>query len=164
MDNEKKQETKEKYQTVYHYTTKDSAKGIAKSKLIKASRGNSINRDDATYGEGVYLTPLPPTQTKEDIAKNNYGSQNSFYKDQIEQGKLDYCIEVKLKKDDKRLKKITIPDRDIILYHGDLDLNNCTWNTHNIEDEQKRFISKQLKTINFQKNSMNYYGPINERI
>jgi len=33
-------------------------------------------RDDARYGSGVYLTKIPPTTSKYEIAFNNYDGKN----------------------------------------------------------------------------------------
>ena len=58
--------------TFYHYTKPDSAKAIFRSGVIRKSTQRARGRDDARYGSGVYLTTLPPTTAKDEIAFNNY--------------------------------------------------------------------------------------------
>ena len=55
--------------TVYHYTSKEGAEAIEDTKLIRGSTG--VN---ALFGDGVYVTDLPPDDkaTKIDILLNNY--------------------------------------------------------------------------------------------
>lgn len=58
----------------YHYTTPDSAIRIRRSGVIFKSkmqvrRGRRV---DTTFGEGVYMTRVPPNTPKIQIALNNY--------------------------------------------------------------------------------------------
>lgn len=57
--------------TLYHYTTKDGKEGIRDSGVIYESRKSGA-RDDARFGSGVYLTSLPPSSGKVQLALNNY--------------------------------------------------------------------------------------------
>lgn len=58
--------------TYYHYTDEKGAEGIKESGVIKKS---SIDRGDAVFGDGTYLTRVPPTTSKYDIAVNNYDTR-----------------------------------------------------------------------------------------
>ena len=56
---------------LYHYTTTEGKDGIKRDKVIYQST-DTIK--DCLLGEGVYLTSLNPNRnSKETIAKNNYG-------------------------------------------------------------------------------------------
>ena len=55
--------------TYYHYTDEKGLQGIKESGVIK---GSSRQRGDAVFGDGAYLTKRPPTDSKYDIAENNY--------------------------------------------------------------------------------------------
>jgi len=55
----------------YHYTTPESATAIMKGGKIRKST-KKAKRRDARYGDGVYLTQIPPSTTKLWIAFNNY--------------------------------------------------------------------------------------------
>ncbi len=56
---------------LYHYTTKEGKEGIRVSGVIYESKKTEA-KDDARFGDGVYLTSLPPTSGKIQIALNNY--------------------------------------------------------------------------------------------
>jgi len=59
-------------ETYYHYTTPGSAEAIMRDKVIRMSTQDGGRRNDARYGNGVYLTKIPPSRAKEQIAFNNY--------------------------------------------------------------------------------------------
>jgi len=55
----------------YHYTTADSMESIMRSGVIKMSTINLVNRKgDTICGQGDYLTRVPPSTPKQDIAYN----------------------------------------------------------------------------------------------
>jgi len=60
----------------YHYTTPESARAILQSGVIKKSTKRAKGRDDALFGSGVYLTQIPPTNSRTVIALNNYDGAN----------------------------------------------------------------------------------------
>ena len=119
--------------TLYHYTNGDGFRGIIRSKRIKRSleRGS-----DARFGEGVYLTELTPDTAKQVIAANNYDGRklDRTVAKFIRQGRIDYYIEVVLRQDNPRLEqcfdesqRLMAMNRNVWLYHGDIDLNNVQW-------------------------------------
>ena len=55
---------------LYHYTNKESADAIDKSKLILKSVQRKVG-DDAAFGEGTYFTSLPPQKDKLELVRNN---------------------------------------------------------------------------------------------
>ena len=59
--------------TYYHYTTPPNAKAIIQSGVIrKSTKSARGRRDDALFGSGVYLTRVPPSTAKHEIAINNW--------------------------------------------------------------------------------------------
>jgi len=59
--------------TYYHYTTPPNAKAIIQCGVIrKSTKSARGRRDDARYGSGVYMTRVPPSAAKHEIAFNNY--------------------------------------------------------------------------------------------
>lgn len=55
----------------YHYTTPQAAEEIRRTGVIKKS-SKKAKRRDAVYGDGVYLTQMNPTASRQWIALNNY--------------------------------------------------------------------------------------------
>ena len=79
--------------TLYHYTDKDGAKGIASSGKIWQSEFPK----DAVYGNGTYLTDMSPNKySKQQIAKNLWDGSSNQVKQVIQSGKTDYVIPVKI--------------------------------------------------------------------
>jgi len=76
-------------ETYYHYTTTQNAIAIIQSGVIRKSTQNARGlRDDALYGSGVYLTRVPPSTAKREIAFNNYdGLSQSVVQRMIDSGK-----------------------------------------------------------------------------
>ena len=56
---------------LYHYTDRQSAANIAKTKTIRPSKVPG----DCALGKGAYFTSLPPTKTTNEILSNNYGGR-----------------------------------------------------------------------------------------
>ena len=69
----------------YHYTTPQSAQEILRTGMIKKSTTKAKSRD-AVYGEGVYLTQIPPTTQRYLIALNNYDGAIQFINQNIADG------------------------------------------------------------------------------
>jgi len=59
----------------YHYTSPQSALAIMRTGVIRKST-KKARRPDARYGDGVYLTRVPPTTPKYWIAFNNYDGRS----------------------------------------------------------------------------------------
>jgi len=74
MTQEKKKEETEEAETYYHYTDDAGAKGIAQSGVIKKS---TRDRGDAAFGDGTYVTTMPPSRPKRDIIENNYDNRTN---------------------------------------------------------------------------------------
>jgi len=60
----------------YHYTTPEAAQEIIRTGVIRKSIKKTKLRDDARYGNGVYLTQMEPTKTRFWIAFNNYDGRS----------------------------------------------------------------------------------------
>ena len=110
---------------LYHYTSAEGAAGIMQDGFIQqSSRGPG--RQDARYGDGVYLTSKDPfVHNKHQIANNNYNDRSKAERHAMQEGKTDYAIEVRLDKNDPDLKQVGKKSgRDIWKYNGDLPLEN----------------------------------------
>ena len=82
MQKETETETEtEERETFYHYTDEKGAKGITESGVIKQSKGE---RGDALFGDGTYLTRVPPTESKCDIVANNWDNDTQTNKGHVE--------------------------------------------------------------------------------
>jgi len=55
----------------YHYTDEEGAQNIVRSGRVMVTLSVTAG-GDAAYGNGVYLTKMSPTFTKEEIAMNNW--------------------------------------------------------------------------------------------
>jgi hypothetical protein len=75
---------------------------------------------DAVMGKGAYLTKLDPTNSRPDVAKNNY--DNNLWESKLQDGKVNVCFEMKL-------PKILVQDcslqlgRDVHLHPGIINLS-----------------------------------------
>jgi len=77
----------------YHYTTPQSGLSIINSRVIKKSTKKAKRRDDARYGEGVYLTKMSPSANLYKIAFNNYdGMSQDAIRRIIDSG--EHCMEM----------------------------------------------------------------------
>jgi len=83
----KEPEGRESY---YHYTDAKGAKGIKESGVIK---GSSRQRGDAAFGDGAYFTTRPPTDSKFDIAENNWDMRTNrgVVQDIVKSGNYKLC-------------------------------------------------------------------------
>jgi len=70
----------------YHYTDPESGLSIINSRVIKKSTKKAKRRDDARYGEGVYLTKMSPSASRYEIAFNNYDGRNPNIRRIIDSG------------------------------------------------------------------------------
>lgn len=115
---------KKKY---YHYTNEGNAKMIEASGVIKQSK-RTEKGDDASFGSGVYMTTKPPTETKRNIAKNNY---DGGAEKQMRQGKLDKAVEVECSDESVSVQD---SERDIVVYRGDLNLKGRSHKFLNVKE------------------------------
>lgn len=59
--------------TLYHYTTEAGKNGIESSRVIRQSKSkDGTGRDDARFGDGVYLTTLAPDTDRFRLYINNW--------------------------------------------------------------------------------------------
>jgi len=108
--------------TLYHYTNIEGRLGIANSGYIQQSGGGR----DAAFGNGVYLTSIPPTASKVKIVANNWGSQQEQQLVQVVMGgKVDFAVEINIPINQVE-KCRDSRGRDIYLYRGTIFLNNFT--------------------------------------
>ena len=64
---------------LYHYTTSDAAAQIFESgKLLPSLRKGGAG-DDATEGDGVYFTSIPPWAPRDVVIDNNYDGASLFF-------------------------------------------------------------------------------------
>ena len=105
--------------TLYHYTNIEGRLGIAQTGCINPSGGGR----DAVFGEGVYLTSIPPTESKIKIVANNWGSQQEQQLIKVvKEGRVDFVVEIQIPTH-LVTKCQTSDGRDIYLYKGTLYLN-----------------------------------------
>lgn len=105
--------------TYYHYTDARGAQGIQETGMICASKDSG---NDAMYGEGVYLNKMPPQRySKTTIAENNYDGNTSYFTRRMDDGKVDYCVKMRLPKSD--VVRVDY-ERDVHLHQGDIDLTD----------------------------------------
>jgi len=112
---------------LYHYTSKHGLAAIKREGRIKASRqmSGSASGRDCAYGEGVYLTRLDPDEhSKAELAKNNYAGG---WQSRLDDGNVDYYVEVEMDVLDPQLQKCRAQGRDVYLYDGDLILRGSQW-------------------------------------
>ena|SRR6218665_1773992 len=82
--------------TLYHYTTKAGKEGIRDSGVIYESKKSGA-KDDARFGNGVYLTSLPPSDGKIRLALNNWDGSVKLAKKLINWGRsksFDTCATI----------------------------------------------------------------------
>ena len=113
---------------LYHYTSREGAEGIMEDGFIQQSSrgGPGSSRQDARYGDGVYLTSKNPfDHNKHQIANNNYDVRSKAERQAMQEGKTDWAIEMRLPKNDPGLQQVgQNSGRDIWKYNGDLSLEN----------------------------------------
>ena len=102
------------YDTYYHHTDPNSAVKIMESQKIRQSK---VKHGDAVKGDGAYLTKLGPSNSKHEVAKNNFDGYTNQWQGKMKEGKTDVVFEMKLPKkkvqDHSRELK-----RDVHLHHG----------------------------------------------
>ena len=139
---------------LYHYTTEEGAKGILNDGAIKQSvqTGTGRRRDDAAFGQGVYLTSLKPGKGKSvRIALNNYDGNPKAVERIIKAGRVSFAH--KLNRNDPKLKEVAKDsDRDVWLYNGILkvdpdnewaiEVETDEWVVFGTSSEIVRYISK----------------------
>ena len=105
--------------TYYHYTDKDSANEIISSGRIMQS---TDTRNDAVFGQGTYMTRIPPDTSKSAIAMNNYDGQRGYHFQKVNAGKTDVAIELKLPI--AKVQNCSGDGRDIHRYPGNVDFRS----------------------------------------
>jgi hypothetical protein len=122
---------------LYHYTDLASMKAIVDSGCIRQS-GSTFNdgrvRRDAAYGQGVYLTSLPPTTPKHVLILNNYdGSSNLQQIIRAYGNRVQCCFEFDSDDITPAVEKVG-SDRDVWLYRSqDLILRNTKYETYRLD-------------------------------
>lgn len=112
--------------TLYHYTDKDSARGIKKKQKKYASTNTET---DAASGEGVYFTKMHPAyHSEEEITRNdwNQGLNSSI------RPFLKYCVMVKFSK--REVVNCSKNGRSIFLYEGNVKLRGRKYEIKKTED------------------------------
>lgn len=100
--------------TLYHYTSKEGAKGIEETQTIKISTQEGSR--DAHFGNGVYFTDMSPEDfTRSQVSDNNYQRPNA-------KRKLAYCVIVTMP--EISVDKCDAGKRKIFLHPGDVNLND----------------------------------------
>ena len=83
------------YDTYYHHTDPNSAVKIMESQKIRQSK---VKHGDAVKGDGAYLTKLGPSNSKHEVAKNNFDGYTNQWQGKMKEGKTDVVFEMKLPK------------------------------------------------------------------
>ena len=100
--------------TLHHYTSKEGAKGIEETQIIKSSAQEGSR--DARFGDGVYFTDMSPEDfTRKQISNNNYQHPNA-------KRKLAYCVIVTMP--ENSVSKCDAGKRQIFLHPGDVHLKD----------------------------------------
>ncbi|XP_068743939.1 uncharacterized protein [Montipora capricornis] len=107
--------------TLYHYTDATGADGIAKSKEIKGSTLKTPPQN-RRHGCGVYFTSIDPNSDPKKILLNNYDDRGNVVNSKRLWDKIDWVIEVNM--DETEVTKVSIDNRDVYFYEGDVDLKN----------------------------------------
>lgn len=107
--------------TLYHYTTKEGKDGIESSRVIHQSVSGGA-KDDARFGDGVYLTSLPPNSTKTKLLINNWDGLARQVQKRINWVKVRCYIALDL--NTSNVGEVGDGDRDIYLHPGDLHITS----------------------------------------
>ncbi|XP_057311381.1 uncharacterized protein LOC130649168 [Hydractinia symbiolongicarpus] len=130
---------------LYHYTTKEGAEGILESGCLKKSE-KAVK--DAVLGDGVYFTSIAPRSvTKQKIAQNNWDVGTSSAMQLVKDGKLDFYIKIKFKKNDPKLEDVSHLSRDIWLYRDDVVLPKFDYTIEEFNDIDPREFFNTLSEI-----------------
>lgn len=106
--------------TLHHYTSKEGAKGIEETQIIKSSTQEGSR--DARFGDGVYFTDMSPEDfTRKQISNNNYQHPNA-------KRKLAYCVIVTMP--ENLVRQCLAERRRIYLHPHDVNLKDkkYVWN------------------------------------
>ena len=102
-------------QNYYHCTSKEKAEAIVGcGKILPSSAASGV----AVYGDGVYLTTLPPSQDKRTVMNNNWDGVAPSWE------KLEAYFEIKMPS--SSIAKVG-GKRDIYVHKGALQLNHYKW-------------------------------------
>ena len=115
-----------------HYTNKESVAKIKETGVIKQSPSGPT----AVDGSGTYVTRMPPTSPKIDIARNNYDDRESLPRKRIDEGKVNKCIEIHIPKNDPNIERVNVRDRDVHRYKGDINLKDYKHSFKSVQSDQ----------------------------
>ncbi len=124
----------------YHYTDERGAYNIANTMTLRASTGGAL-------GRGVYLTKMPPSESRSRIAENNYdgyaAGDGHLGDIALQRGRIDYVVEMELP-DDYMIRDRTL-GRDVYLYPDrDLDLTQLTsWGIKDVDTFEEEYEGEQ---------------------
>ena len=111
------------YDTYYHHTDPNSAVKIIESQKIRQSK---VKHGDAVKGDGAYLTKLGPSNSKHEVAKNNFDGYTNQWQGKMKEGKTDVVFEMKLPK-----KKVQDHSREL---KRDVHLHDGTIHFSKVKD------------------------------
>jgi len=124
----------------YHYTDDAGAQSIIRSTKILASLSFMTNGDTA-FGNGVYLTKMDPeTNTKDEIAKNNWNNTSAAF---IEKTRYYFVIKIP----DAKIKDATSNGREIFLYGRSSDLSLLKYPWWLMDTDSGQIISSYKYTV-----------------
>ena len=134
------------YETFYHYTNYHGALGILKERRIRKTT-YSGTFDDATHGEGVYLTKVDPSNPQGVIGHALWWGSGAGPKATVTDGKADYVFRINILRgsvmDDRigHCRKQPGSDelKNAFLYRDrDLLLDECAdWAFCRVDDHQR---------------------------
>ncbi|GAB6032679.1 hypothetical protein CHUAL_011555 [Chamberlinius hualienensis] len=104
---------------LFHYTSSVGARAIFNEKVIKAS----VDQRYAHYGQGVYLTALPPVVGRYVIFNNNFGNSHNpaLY------NKTSHFFRIHAR-DLPNVVQCQISDgKSVYLHKGPINLSNIPW-------------------------------------
>lgn len=114
--------------TLYHYTSEKGKKKIRREKRIRQSEGNVL------FGDGTYVTKMPPTQGKKQVARNNYDGLRGW-EQRENAGSVDYAFKLTIPAE--RVTRLTVQSggRSIYKVDGDIDLREYDWELLEVDDK-----------------------------
>ena len=80
------------------------------------------------FFSGVYFTSIDPNNNPKKILLNNYDDRGNVVNSKRLWDKIDWVIEVNMDKNE--VTKVSIDNRDVYLYEGDVDLKNYQYSIY----------------------------------
>ena len=122
---------------LYHYTDKETANKIAKTRRILQSR-RGPGALDAAFGDGVYATDLHPDEhSVNDIAYKNW-DDDTLPQKKIDEGKMDAVIVTRVEKSRVSNKH---KERHVFLIEGDIKSKNIKG--YLVKDESGKYVDSE---------------------